>query len=338
MFGAFTSPQLSVATQVPIRAIEARSGLQLRPARERRSARRRQTNLSPAIRPAAVSARADPVPAVNDTGAAPSPEQVDALAKALTRALDLAALKRMVYLATGDELFEAYISPISTDPLRTMILNLLQTLSKDGSTERFLTVVYREKPLNKDVRTAIAGFCPAATGNAAQARGFQLKGGQEDASHPSGAGPGLQKNIKPALKSVDLTIWIDRIEQVRKQVCRVELSGTALGTGFLVGANAVLTNCHVVEEARKLGAIEQLGCRFDYRRLSNNTVDAGTVVAVQSIVDELPCSPAERTAEPDDPPPGPAISTTPCCSSIRFQAWGEGSSPWPVLRCKPARP
>jgi hypothetical protein len=244
---------------------------------------------------------------VTDAAAAPTPAQVDALAKALLKALDLAALKRMVYLATGDDLFEAYISPISTDPFKTMILNLLIALSKDGTTERFLTVVYREKPLNKEVRAAIAQFCPAATGNADQAPvDFQLQKAGKPQAAEAGAGPGLQKNIKPALKTVDLSVWIDRIEQVRKQVCRIELSGTALGTGFLVGANAVLTNCHVVEEARKLGATDKLGCRFDYRRLSNNTVEAGTVVAVRSIVDELPCSPAERTAQIDDPPPGAA--------------------------------
>ena len=247
---------------------------------------------------------------MSDAGAAapkpaPSPAQMDGLATLLSKALgDLAALQRMVYLATGDDIFEAYLGAHTDDPLRTMVRKLLKTFTDDGIVERFLTVVYREKPFRNDVRNAIVALYPEVAPQARQAPvDFRLQiGGAVQAIDP-GAAPGLQKNIKPALQSPDVSVWMDKLEAVRRQVCRVEIPGQALGTGFLVGPNAVLTNRHVVEEARNSAAEAQLTCRFDFRRLSNNTVEPGIAVAVEKVVDESPCSAAERTAAPDAPPP-----------------------------------
>lgn len=238
---------------------------------------------------------------------APSPAQKDELAKLLSKAVgDLPALERMVYLATGDDVFEAYLGAHNDDPLRTMVQKLLKKFDNDGIAERFLTVVYREKPFRNDVRSAIVGLYPGVAGQAQQAPvDFSLQIGGVDQGIELGAAPGLQKNIRPALKSPDVSVWMDKLETVRRQVCRVEIPGQALGTGFLVGPAAVLTNWHVVEDARKAGAEAQMNCRFDYRRLSNGTVEPGLSVPVVSIADERRCSPAELTAKPDDPAPMP---------------------------------
>ncbi len=238
---------------------------------------------------------------------APSPAQMDDLAKLLSKAMgDLPALERMVYLATGDDVFEAYLGPNNNDPLRTMVQKLLKKFDNDGVAERFLTVVYREKPFRKDVRDAIVGLYPGVVGQAQQAPlDFRLQVGGVDQGIELGAAPGLQKNIRPGLKSPDVSVWMDKLETVRRQVCRIEIPGQALGTGFLVGPAAVLTNWHVVEDARKAGAEAQMSCRFDYRRLSNGTIESGLVVPVMAIEDERQCSPAELTAKPDDPAPKP---------------------------------
>jgi hypothetical protein len=224
------------------------------------------------------------------------------LAKLLASALNLASLERTVYLGTGDQLHEQYVGP--GKPLRPTIEELLKELEKLGITEKFLSVVYRELPFRNDVRTAIAALYPQVAGQAQQAPVvFQVQaGGVAQPSDPA-AGPGLQRNVRPRLKSVDLRVWLDRVEKIERQVCRIEVDGQALGTGFLVGPSAVLTNWHVVEEARGLGKLAQLACRFDYRRLSDNSLDPGTVISVGAVIDERPCSDAERTADPDVPPP-----------------------------------
>jgi hypothetical protein len=239
-------------------------------------------------------------------GTAPSAEAIDGLAKLLTKTLGLEDLKRMVYLATGDDLFTEYLGANTDDPLRTMMLKLLKIFEQQGITERFLTVVYRERPFKADVRSAIVTLYPTVAGLAGQAPvDFRLQIAGVTQQIGAGAAPGLQKNIKPALQSPDVSVWMDKLEAVRRQVCRVEIPGQALGTGFLVGPTAVLTNRHVVEEARKVAAEGQLTCRFDFRRLSTGAVDPGVAIAVLQVVDESPCSPAELTAAPDAPPPKP---------------------------------
>jgi hypothetical protein len=231
-----------------------------------------------------------------------TPAELVALAKLLTTATTFDSLQRMVYLGTGDQLYEQYVGP--GRPLRPTIEDLLKELEKLGITEKFLAVVYRELPFRADVRSAIAALHPRIDGQAAQAPlVFQVQdGGVAQPSEP-GVGPGLQRNVRPRLKQVDLRVWLDRVEAIERQICRVEADGQAIGTGFLVGPSAVLTNWHVVDEARQRGKLAQLACRFDYRRLSNNTLDPGKLIAVTKVTDERPCSDAERTATPDDPPP-----------------------------------
>lgn len=244
---------------------------------------------------------------MSDGGAfmSPTPAQVDGLAKTISRAVgDLPALERMVYLATGDDMFEAYLGANNDDPLRTMVQKLLRKFSNDGIAEQFLTVVYREKPFRDDVRREIVSLYPIVAGQARQAPlDFRLQiGGVPQAIAP-GAAPGLQKNIRPALRSLDVSVWADKIETARRQVCRIEIPGQALGTGFLVGSAAVLTNRHVIQDARAAGAEKSLACRFDFRRLSTGAVESGIVVPVLEVADESPCSAAELTDNPDAPPP-----------------------------------
>ena len=231
-----------------------------------------------------------------------TPAELVALAKLLTTAMSFDSLQRMVYLGTGDQLYEQYVGP--GKPLRPTIEELLRELEKLGITEKFLAVVYRELPFRADVRGAILALHPQIDSRAAQVPlVFQVQeAGVAQPSEP-GAGPGLQRNVRPRLRQIDLRVWLDRVEAVERQICRVEADGQAIGTGFLVGPSAVLTNWHVVDEARRLGKLAQLACRFDYRRLSNSTLDPGKLVAVATVTDERPCSDAERTATPDDPPP-----------------------------------
>ena len=72
------------------------------------------------------------------------------------------------------------------------------------------------------------------------------------------------------------------LAQIERRVCRVELEGNAVGTGFLVGPDTVLTNWHVFEAAKNQGKIDALGCRFDYELLPDGKVQPGQLIMLQA--------------------------------------------------------
>lgn len=231
-----------------------------------------------------------------------TPAQVNELARLLSRALDRAQLERFVYLATGDKLYVAFIA--DQGPLFKQIFELIQVFETDPITERFLKVVYREKPFQFELRAFIAQFYPAVpAGEPFAPTAFAVRMAGEDKADLASIGPPLQTVLRQKLGILDIRLWLDRMEAVERQVCLVEADEQPLGTGFLVGRSAVLTNWHVVQRAREAGLDQALACRFDFRKLSNGGKDPGRVFKVSAVVDESRCSPAELTASPATPPP-----------------------------------
>jgi hypothetical protein len=226
----------------------------------------------------------------------------DNLVNMLALAVDFDQLDDYVYLATGDRLFVEYVG--LGQPLKTTLRKLLDALELVPLTRKFLRVVYDKKPFQTDLRAYIVLLYPdiaEGTALAAPALDFQQGGAAIEEKGP----PGLQRLVRPRLKAIDVELWLDKFEKIKRQVCRVEAQDNPLGTGFLVGQQAVLTNWHVVQEAKANGMAYKLACRFDYRRLSDGGVDGGSLVAVESIPCLSPCSGAENTANPDEPPPQP---------------------------------
>ena len=91
--------------------------------------------------------------------------------------------------------------------------------------------------------------------------------------------------------------WRARMRTRERAVCRVEFpSGAGQGTGFLVGADAVMTNYHVlmdhIEQRRPSGEIV---CRFDYRTEADGVTEhagddyalAGEWLIARSPINEL---------------------------------------------------
>jgi len=230
-------------------------------------------------------------------------EESQKLVDTLSPALDFTQLKRFVYLGTGDRLNDKFVG--EGLPKYDTIEKLIEKLETGPETDRFLRVVYREKPLQTELRAYIAKLypeIPAKEGREPVKFEFQTAGKSTEATSE---GPGLERNVKPALQNPDTEIWLSRFETIKRQVCRVEAEDAGIGTGFLVGSGAVLTNWHVVREARNRGVLDKLVCRFDYRRLVGGGVDPGTLVGAAAVADERPCSDAELTANPDVPPPKP---------------------------------
>ena len=59
----------------------------------------------------------------------------------------------------------------------------------------------------------------------------------------------LRAGVQKAGKQVDVRVWQQKLLRIERQVCLVEIAGTPLGTGFLVGPAAVLTKA-VLRAAR----------------------------------------------------------------------------------------
>jgi Trypsin-like peptidase domain len=234
-----------------------------------------------------------------------SGEDIRRLATLLSGTLSFNDLESFVYASTGDRLFVEFVAP--GKPLRPTISDLLIALEEIGSTAKFLGTVYANRPGRPDVRSEIVKSFPDAV--AVPEQKIQLSAqtaGAPQADAPTNAhAPGLQRNVRPYLAKLDIRVWQSRLTQIERKVCRVELEGNAIGTGFLVGPDTVLTNWHVFEIAKSQGKADRLGCRFDYELLTDGKVQPGQLVMLQAggCIDSSPYSAAEATDRPDNPPP-----------------------------------
>lgn len=237
-----------------------------------------------------------------------SGQDIEALTLKLGSTLSRYDLQIITQVATGDGLYDAYASDL--DPKNRQIHSLLGALCEQGTLGYFLAEVWERRPNRPDVRDLIVRYFPEAS-DVVPTKGPRLdfqRGGVPVSGAPEFAlGPGLQKNIRPHLTMVDLGNWPERLLEVRRRICRVDLDGNALGTGVLVGPRTVLTNWHVICAALAPGAAERLTCRFDYLSRGSGGRAPGVSISLSKVgvLDFSPCSPAECTAEPDSSPPSP---------------------------------
>ncbi len=233
------------------------------------------------------------------------PQDIPAMAKLLAGTLDFTDLESFVLTGTGEGLYDAFVA--ENQPKIPMIEQLLKRLEQMGTTAAFLTIVYRNRPGRPDVRKAIVTRFPEVATYADRKIDLsaQTAGAAQGDASGNAFDPGLQRNVRPYLEKVNVRVWLERLSRIERQVCRVELEGNALGTGFLVGPDTVLTNWHVFEIAKKAGKSNLLGCRFVYERLPDGSTRAGKLVMIdaQAGVESSPYSPAEATPDPNTPLP-----------------------------------
>jgi V8-like Glu-specific endopeptidase len=232
-----------------------------------------------------------------------SKNHVEELSRKLADSFNMNTLEMATQTSTGDRLFVEYVG--LGDPLKITIFKLLNALEESGITWLFLHYVYINRPNKPALLEAIKRLCPEALApvpDRGVALSAQTNGVLQPDAPASATAPGLQRNVRPHLTKVDVRVWLDRLDQIGGRVCRIELDGNAAGTGFLVGPDTVLTNWHVVEQAKVAGELGKLGCRFDYQKLSNGVRQNGNLVKVAAaLVDSSPYSPAEKF-DKDDPP------------------------------------
>lgn len=125
--------------------------------------------------------------------------------------------------------------------------------------------------------------------------------------------PELERVVSDSNSYLDIATYRGKLGEIEGRVCRVEVdtgSGTAYGTGFLVGADLVLTNHHVVQDviaaagggtgsAGGLAPTREVLMRFDYKIPWGGTQPLpGVVVRVIEIVDHSPYSSVDMQPRP----------------------------------------
>jgi trypsin-like peptidase/effector-associated domain 1 (EAD1)-containing protein len=209
----------------------------------------------------------------------------------LVEAFDQGELARLLRMRMDVGLAKI-VSPGSFDDVAFL---LLEWLERQGREAEFARAAYVERPNNAKLRRVYEkyGMAPAVS---VQASG-------QPVSLTRATTAALEATVKPRLKTVEIAVWRQHMANVEGQVCRIEFNNNAIGTGFLVGPDLVLTNYHVLERPLK-GQLpaEQVACRFDYKVLSDGSRSEGTVARLRQDdwkVDACPYSKAEAEGTPD---------------------------------------
>ena len=114
----------------------------------------------------------------------------------------------------------------------------------------------------------------------------------------------LEKLINPQNKMLHMAVWVERAVRSQGPVCRVEIDGEPMGTGFLVGPSAVLTNHHVVDQALDGTQLRsKVRLRFDYKELRDGTILSGTLVEARGLLSGSPATDGELNGSPEKEDP-----------------------------------
>jgi outer membrane protein assembly factor BamB/tetratricopeptide (TPR) repeat protein len=127
------------------------------------------------------------------------------------------------------------------------------------------------------------------------------------------AGPAslqLEKLIKASNSFLNIAAWREKLGELEMRVCRVEIKGSPVGTGFLVGPSAVMTNHHVIQSVLTgEDGPGDVALRFDYKVLSGGKTLYGTPFRLASGKDDWliaasPSSAVDLQPEPKQGTPG----------------------------------
>lgn len=212
--------------------------------------------------------------------------QVGEFQRALLSAFDYARLRQMVRI----ELDESLEAIALTGNLEIRVFDLIEWAEMEGRTQDLVDGAVASVPGNPALRSWVEAF----------RRSIQRSVG----------GAALQRIVDTNQRFHKVRRWRDKLERIERQVCRIEIDGRSNGTGFLVAADVVLTNHHVVEPALRAGRPgRELAARFDYQlALDRDLPELGRAVPLAdadwllaaSPHDEVDTKPAaERGYEPD---------------------------------------
>jgi hypothetical protein len=188
---------------------------------------------------------------------------------------------------------------VADAPMRDMVFDLLSQSEREGWTTDLVREGYLYNPRNADLLKIYEKYGLGVRVDAQVA-------GVHDPTARSITN-GLERTIRERLPLFDFGVFRERMAQVERCVCRVEIDGNAAGTGFLVGPDAILTNYHVLQSILKNAELStKVSFRFGYEVLANGSRVEGIAVGLRAVdwkLDASPQSAAELTQRTQNPPP-----------------------------------
>jgi endonuclease G, mitochondrial len=172
--------------------------------------------------------------------------------------------KSQIKILLSDELDVRLFDVVGGETYTDIVFNLVDWADEQGRLEELISAAYRKNPRNEDFRRFIKSLGVVLADNQqlpnfAQTPDFVWRGTEDQLE--------LQSFWQPEPELWDLTFLKRGIEQAAS-VCRIERShGAALGTGFLVKPDILLTNYHVLTECDRLDlktSLSDIVLRFGY--------------------------------------------------------------------------
>jgi Trypsin-like peptidase domain/Effector-associated domain 1 len=138
------------------------------------------------------------------------------------------------------------------------VVEVIKWARAEGKLRELSDALIKDRPGNSDViayRDSIGGV---ARRPALAPTNFEFVA---PASTWSGKASGLEALVQEDNRLVRADRWAIAMKQAQSRICRIEISsGGPVGTGFLVGNDLILTNCHVYRGIEHKSAV----ARFDF--------------------------------------------------------------------------
>jgi hypothetical protein len=210
--------------------------------------------------------------------------------------------------------------------IRQVVLNAVQQGEAAGWLPFLIAGVARARPLRTDIQTMYQQYAASLI---TDAKRQEIYGRIKEAYASFGLAPpvsvqqsggadvtvidsGLERTIREELGYVEVSVWRDKLFRLEGRVCRVELNdaGVTMGTGFLVGAETLLTNYHVLEKVIEGNGASAVRFHFDYKVLPRGGVSDGMSCGLKSpnnrevwLLGHGTYSAVEKEGTPDVAPP-----------------------------------
>jgi len=194
-------------------------------------------------------------------------EQLNQLEKALIDAFPtFADLEMMI----SRQLNKNLNAIVGTGKLDYVIFQLVRRWAKpQGYLKQLIDGAYTERPYNP----ALICFVEEVLGTVGLTKIEEKLKGR------------LEKVIVKTNSFLQSTVWLTKLSEIEKRVCRIEIQANAgvsirdYGTGFLVSPNVIMTNYHVLAMVIE-GEAEpsDVVLRFDYKTLADGTtINSGNI-------------------------------------------------------------
>lgn len=201
-----------------------------------------------------------------------SVEQRKALVKAIVAAFDQNELASLLLLECDVRLHELVGLPLEWGPLVTQVVQ--KAVMRDFTAELVMAVA-AWRPKNVALIEVLRELTSLPGQGATLAISDAVRGGRP-------AAEALEGLVRGKKSFVDIDQFLADLASIASRVCRMEELGApgtqprALGTGFLVGDDLVLTNKHVCDMLPK--DPKRIGGRFDYRVLAGSSATRAGMV------------------------------------------------------------